>query len=127
MNTAAHGNIIADNFITTGSISFLKPKCCTNIPLGSHYFHIPSKGQGLSMKWALVAHTCNPSYSGGRDQEDLGQTEPTRANSSQDPSSKTPNTEKVWRSGSWCRPEFKPQYHKKKKVKHEPGAGASCL
>jgi hypothetical protein len=28
------------------------------------------KKAGLS--WALVAYTCNPSYSGGRDQEDRG-------------------------------------------------------
>jgi hypothetical protein len=33
---------------------------------------------------ALVAHTCNPSYSGGRDQEDPG-SKPTGANSSRDP------------------------------------------
>jgi hypothetical protein len=26
----------------------------------------------LKICWALVAHTCNPSYSGGRDQEDRG-------------------------------------------------------
>jgi hypothetical protein len=25
----------------------------------------------LYLSWALVAHTCSPSYSGGRDQEDL--------------------------------------------------------
>jgi hypothetical protein len=31
-----------------------------------------------------VAHTCNPSYSGGRDQEDHG-SKPARANSSQAP------------------------------------------
>jgi hypothetical protein len=31
--------------------------------------------------WALVAHTCNPSYSGGRDQEDLG-SKPAQANTS---------------------------------------------
>jgi hypothetical protein len=24
--------------------------------------------------WVLIAHTCNPSYSGGRDQEDCGST-----------------------------------------------------
>jgi hypothetical protein len=35
----------------------------------------------------LVAHTCNPSYSGGRDQEDLGW-KPPWANSWQDPISK---------------------------------------
>jgi hypothetical protein len=32
----------------------------------------------------LVAHTCNPSYSGGRDQEDHG-SKTTRVNSSRDP------------------------------------------
>jgi hypothetical protein len=31
-----------------------------------------------------VAHACNPSYSGGRNQEDLG-LKPTRANSSEEP------------------------------------------
>jgi hypothetical protein len=31
--------------------------------------------------WALVAHTCNPNYSGGRNQEDHG-LKPTRENSS---------------------------------------------
>jgi hypothetical protein len=31
-----------------------------------------------------VAHTCNPSYSGGRDQED-NDLKPARANSSRDP------------------------------------------
>jgi hypothetical protein len=34
-----------------------------------------------------VAHAYNPSYSGGRDQEDLG-LKPTWANSSRDPTSK---------------------------------------
>jgi hypothetical protein len=32
----------------------------------------------------LVAHTCNPTYSGGRDQEDCG-SKPAQANRSQDP------------------------------------------
>jgi hypothetical protein len=61
-----------------------------------------------------VAHTCNPSYSGGRDQEDCS-LKPAGANSSQDPISKTPNTKRagvvVQAEGS----EFKPQYHKKKR------------
>jgi hypothetical protein len=35
----------------------------------------------------LVAHVCNPSYSGGRNQEDLG-LKPACANSSRDPISK---------------------------------------
>jgi hypothetical protein len=28
------------------------------------------KGKKLKLGWVLVAHTCNPSYSEGRDQED---------------------------------------------------------
>jgi hypothetical protein len=61
---------------------------------------------GLSSKEitrALVAHACNPSYSGGRNQEDLS-LKPAWANSSQDPISKTPITKKGWWSGSRCRP-----------------------
>jgi hypothetical protein len=38
-------------------------------------------------------NTYNPSYSGGRDQEDQG-SKPARANSSRDPSSKKPITKK---------------------------------
>jgi hypothetical protein len=37
---------------------------------------ISKKTQHISLRymdsWVLVAHTCNPSYSGGRDQEDHG-------------------------------------------------------
>jgi hypothetical protein len=45
-----------------------------------------------------VAHTSNPSYSGGRDQEDLS-SRPAQANSSRDPISKIPNTKKgCWRA-----------------------------
>jgi hypothetical protein len=40
-----------------------------------------------------VAYTCNPSYLGGRDQEDLG-LKPARANSLRDPILKKPNMEK---------------------------------
>jgi hypothetical protein len=47
----------------------------------------------------LVAQTYNPSYSGGRDQEDRG-SKPAWTSSSQDPISKIPNTKKGWRSGS---------------------------
>jgi hypothetical protein len=45
-----------------------------------------------------VAHTCNPSYSGGRDQEDHI-LKPARANSSRDPISKLLIT-KCWWNGS---------------------------
>jgi hypothetical protein len=46
-----------------------------------------------SMSRVLVAHTCNPSYSGSRDQEDLG-LKPAQANSSQDPISKKKPSQK---------------------------------
>jgi hypothetical protein len=41
----------------------------------------------------LMAHTCNLSYQGGRDEEDLG-LKPARAHSSWDTISKTPITKK---------------------------------
>jgi hypothetical protein len=47
--------------------------------------------ESVEMCWAPVAHTCNPSYSRGRDQEDRG-SKPAQANSSCDPISKIPNT-----------------------------------
>jgi hypothetical protein len=40
--------------------------------------------------WAPMAHACNPSYSGGRDQEDCG-LKPAWANSLWDPISKNPS------------------------------------
>jgi hypothetical protein len=43
--------------------------------------------------WVLVAHACNPSYSGGRDQEDHS-SKSAQANSSQDPILKTLITKK---------------------------------
>jgi hypothetical protein len=52
-----------------------------------------------SFSWALVAYACNPSYSGGRDQEDCS-LKPGWANSSRDPISKKPITKKYWWSGS---------------------------
>jgi hypothetical protein len=41
--------------------------------------------------WELVAHSCNPTYSEGRDQEDRG-SKSAWANSSQNPILKTPIT-----------------------------------
>jgi hypothetical protein len=48
-----------------------------------------------------VAHTCNPSYSGGRDQEDHG-SKPAQANSSQDLISKI-NHHKKKRLVEWLK------------------------
>jgi hypothetical protein len=51
-----------------------------------------------------VAHACNPSYSGGRDQEDQA-LKPAWANSLQDPIlKKNPSQKKGWWSGSRYRP-----------------------
>jgi hypothetical protein len=59
-----------------------------------------------------MAHACNPSYSGGRDQEDHS-LKPAWANSSPDRISKKPITEKGWWSAQGVGPEFKFQYCKK--------------
>jgi hypothetical protein len=61
------------------------------------YIHYLTKNN--TFNWAPVAHTCNPSYSGGgggRDQGDHG-SKPAQANSSQDPSQKKKKiTKKGW-------------------------------
>jgi hypothetical protein len=49
--------------------------------------------QDWQLGWVPIAHTCNPSYSGGREQEDHG-LKPTQAKSLRDPVSKIPNTKK---------------------------------
>jgi hypothetical protein len=59
-----------------------------------------------------VAHICNPSYSGSRDQEDCG-SKPARANSSRDPISKIPNTKRAGGVAQGVSLHFKSQYHKK--------------
>jgi hypothetical protein len=48
-----------------------------------------------SVSQALVAHTCNFSYSGSRDQEDQG-LKPAKVNSTLDPVSKITKTKKGW-------------------------------
>jgi hypothetical protein len=63
-----------------------------------------------------VAHACNPSYSGGRDQEDHG-SKLTLANSLQDPISKKTFTKRNGGVAHCVGPDFEPQYHKKKKMK----------
>jgi hypothetical protein len=61
-----------------------------------------------------VAHTCNPSYSGGRNQEDRC-LKPGQANSWRDPISKKPFTKRAGRVTQGEGPEFKPQYRKTNK------------
>jgi hypothetical protein len=63
-----------------------------------------------------VAHTCNPSYSGGRDQEDHSW-KPAWANTSQDLISEKPIIKRAGGGAQGVGPEFKPQYHKTNKQK----------
>jgi hypothetical protein len=65
--------------------------------------------------WVPVAHAYNPSYSGGRDQEDLG-SKPAQANSLWDPIlKKVDHNKRASRVAQGVGPEFKPQYHTHKK------------
>jgi hypothetical protein len=52
------------------------------------------KGERERTGWALVAHDCNPSYSGGRDQEDCC-LKPVQANSWQDYLEKNPSQKRA--------------------------------
>jgi hypothetical protein len=61
-----------------------------------------------------VAHSCNPSNSEGRDQEDHD-LNPAWANSSRASISKKPFTKRADELAQGVNPEFKTQYHKKKK------------
>jgi hypothetical protein len=67
-----------------------------------------------------VAHTCNPSYSRGRDQEDHS-LKPVWANSSQDTISKNTITKRAGGVAQGVGPEFKPQY-----CKNQGGWGKLC-
>jgi hypothetical protein len=60
----------------------------------NYYVSTKSKIKILN-KQGTMAHTCDPSYSGSRDQEYYG-SKPARANSSRDPISKKPFTKKGW-------------------------------
>jgi hypothetical protein len=62
--------------------------------------------------WALVAHTCNLSYSGGKDQEDHS-SKPARAIVL---SRKTFHRNRAGGMAQCEGPEFKPQYCKKTKT-----------
>jgi hypothetical protein len=68
-----------------------------------------------------VAHACNPSYSGGRDQEDHG-LNPAPGKQFVRPYLKKKKKITTKRTGGAAQgkgPEFKPHYHKKKERKKE--------
>jgi hypothetical protein len=63
-----------------------------------------------------VAHTCNPSYSGGRDQEDRSW-KPAWANISVRPYiKKTLHKKRAGGVAQGVGPDFKPQYHQENKI-----------
>jgi hypothetical protein len=72
----------------------------------------------------LVAHTCNPSYLGGRVQEDRG-SKPTWANSLQDPILKMPNT-KAGRVAQGVGPDSSSSTTKKERKKESTNFGPGC-
>jgi hypothetical protein len=63
--------------------------------------------------WALVAHTCNPGYSGGRDQEDHSSKPAHRQIVHETLSQKTLHKNRANGLAQGEGPEFKPQYWKK--------------
>jgi hypothetical protein len=62
----------------------------------------------------VLPDACNPSYSGGRDQEDRA-SKPAQANSSQDPISKKAITKRAGGVEQGVGSEFKPKNCQKKK------------
>jgi hypothetical protein len=64
----------------------------------------------MDLGQVLVAHICNPSYSGGRDQEDCG-SKLARANSSSRPyTEKNPSQKRDGEVAQGVAPKFKIQY-----------------
>jgi hypothetical protein len=81
---------------------------------------VSSSLQQLAPSQVPVAHTCNPSYSGGRDQEDHGWKPPGQIvfetlTQRKKKKNHHHHHQKSWWNGSRCRPECKAQYHQKKK------------
>jgi hypothetical protein len=60
----------------------------------------------------LVAHTCNPTYSGGRDHDDLS-SKPSRQIVPETLSQKNHSQKRAGGVAQGVDPEFKSQYHKK--------------
>jgi hypothetical protein len=64
--------------------------------------------------WVLVTHACNPSNTGGRDQEDHG-SKPAEVNNSVRPYLEKSFTKRADRVAQGEGPEFKPSTAKKRK------------
>jgi hypothetical protein len=70
-----------------------------------------------------VAHTCNPSYSEGKDQEDEVQSQPGKI-VRETISRKHPSQKKGWWSGSRCKPSVQTPVLQKKKFQEFSRVGA---
>jgi hypothetical protein len=68
----------------------------------------------ILMFWVLVAHTCNPSYSGGRDPRILVQNQPGQIVHETLSQKKKKSQKRAGRVSQGVGPEFKLQYHNKK-------------
>jgi hypothetical protein len=68
---------------------------------------------GTKASLALVAHACNPSYSGGRDQQDCS-LKPAQAKLHKTLTQKTLHKNRAGGMAQGEGPRFKPQYHKKR-------------
>jgi hypothetical protein len=66
------------------------------------------KNKIICVSWAPVAHACNTSYLGGRDQKDCG-LKPTQANSLHDPILKKCITKRAGGVVQGIGPELQPQ------------------
>jgi hypothetical protein len=101
---------------TFTSCSFLSEILQRNL-----YTWVPSSvKQGITKQftsWAPVAHTYNPSYSGGRDQEYHGSKPPQKTVQEILKKKKKPSQIKGWWSGSRCRPWVQTPVLQKKKEK----------
>jgi hypothetical protein len=89
-----------------------------NIEIPSHPqngYHQENKQQSQ----APVAHFCNPGYSGGRNQKDRGSKQ-ARQIVRDTISQKTHHKKRAYGVAQGVGPEFKPQYHKKKKKQQLP-------
>jgi hypothetical protein len=79
------------------------------------------ENQEFKASWVQVAHACNPSNSGGRDQEDGG-LKPAQANSLRDPMLKNPSNKRAGGVAQSVEPESNPSTTNKKKNSW-PGLG----
>jgi hypothetical protein len=82
------------------------------------YAHMNNKRKMKKKKkvvksWVLVAHTCNPSFSGGRDQEDRSSKPAPGKQFVRPYLKKNPSQKRTGGMAQGVGPEFKPQYHKK--------------